>query len=166
MGWLDPVANFGKLISAELVHYAYPYANMMAYSRTRPQWHQLFCGSNPALKEWLLATEEHAFYLFAIKALASLVMRTPTVMKPADREMVLVMERVHSADLADELGLLKNFRYHSDTSVYVASVISHVRSIIDLRVPFPEGFTFHRAPAWNQIPQKGLAPILFKMPTK
>ena len=166
MGWLDPVANFGKLISAELSHYAFPFENMMAYSRSRPLWHQMFCGSNQALKEWLLAIEEHAFYLFAVKALASLVMMTPSVMKPADREVVLVMERVHSADLADELSFLKNFRYHNDTSVYVASVISHVRSIIDLRVPFPEGFTFHRAPAWKQIPQKGLAPILFKMPTK
>ena len=155
MGWLDPVANFGKLISAEISHYAFPFENMMAYSRSRPLWHQLFCGSNQALKEWLLATEEHAFYLFSVKALASLVMMTPSVMKPADREVVLVMERIHSADLADELSHLKSFRYHNDTSVYVASVIAHVRSIIDLRVPFPEGFTFHRAPAWKQIPQKG-----------
>ena len=166
MGWLDPVANFGKLISAEISHYAYPFENMMAYSRSRPLWHQIFCGSNQALKEWLLATEEHAFYLFSVKALASLVMMTPSVMKPADREVVLVMERIHSADLADELSHLKSFRYHNDTSVYVASVIAHVRSIIDLRVPLPEGFTIHRAPAWKQIPQKGLAPVLYKLPTK
>ena len=54
MGWLDPVASFGKLISAELVHFAYPYVNMMSYSRTRPEWHKLFC-DNAALREWLLA---------------------------------------------------------------------------------------------------------------
>ena len=63
MGWLDPVSAFGKLISPELVHYAFPHANMMAYSRTRPVWHASFC-DNAALKEWLLATEERAFLPF------------------------------------------------------------------------------------------------------
>ena len=113
MGWLDPVTAFGKLISAELVHYAYPYVNMMAYSRTRPEWHNLFC-ANAALREWLLASEEHAFYLYAIKVLAPLVMQKPATLKPCDREMVLVMERVHSSDLADEMGFVRTFRYHND----------------------------------------------------
>ena len=109
MGWLDPVSAFGKLISPELVHYAFPHANMMAYSRTRPVWHASFC-DNAALKEWLLATEEHAFYLFAVKVLASLVMTKPSTLKPSDREMVLIMERVHSSDLADELGFVRTFQ--------------------------------------------------------
>ena len=108
MGWLDPVSAFGKLISPELVHYAFPHANVMAYSRTRPVWHASFC-DNAALKEWLLATEEHAFYLFAVKVLASLFMDKPSTLKPSDREMVLIMERVHSADLADELGFVRTF---------------------------------------------------------
>ena len=127
MGCLDPVTAFGKLISAELVHYAYPYVKMMAYSRTRPEWHAMFC-DNAALKEWLLATEEHAFYLFAVKVLASLVMDKPSTLKPCDREIVLVMERVHSSDLADELSFVRTFRYRNDTSIYVAAVIAHVRS--------------------------------------
>ena len=118
---------------------------MMAYSRTRPVWHASFC-DNAALKEWLLATEEHAFYLFAVKVLASLVMDKPSTLKPSDREMVLIMERVHSSDLADELGFVRTFRYRNDTSIYVAAVIAHVRSIIDLRVPLPDGYSFHRAP--------------------
>ena len=165
MGWLDPVTAFGKLTSAELVHYAYPYVNMMAYSRTRPEWHASFC-DNAALKEWLLASEEHAFYLYAIKVLATLVMQKPSTLKPRDREMVLVMERVHSSDLADEMGFVRTFRYRNDTSIYVAAVIAHVRSVIDLRVPLPDDYSFHRAPAWNRIPQKGMAPVLFKMPSK
>ena len=166
MGWLDPVAAFGKLISAELVRYAYPYVNMMAYSRTRPEWHNLFC-NNAALREWLLASEEHAFYPFCNQS-----SRNPCdaeashYVKPRDHEMALVMERVHSSDLADEMGFVKTFRYHNDTSVYVAAVISHVHSVIDFRVPLPDGYTFHRAPAWNKIPQKGMAPILFNMPSK
>ena len=165
MGWLDPVTAFGKLMSAELVHYACPYVNMMANSRTRPEWHNLFC-NNAALREWLFASEEHAFYLFAIKVLATLVMQKPTILKPCDREMVLVMERVHSSDLAEEMRFIKTFRYHNDISIYVAAMISHVRSVIDLRVPLPDGYTFHRAPAWNKIPLKGMAPILFEMPSK
>ena len=114
----------------------------------------------------LLPPEEHAFYLFAVKVLATLVMDKPSTLKPCDREMVLVMERVHSSDLADELGFVRTFRYRNDTSIYVAAVIAHVRSVIDLRVPLPDGYSSHRAPAWNRIPQKGMAPVLFKMPSK
>ena len=43
--------------------------------------------------------------LYAIKVLALLVMQKPATLKPSDREMVLVMERVHSSDLADEMAL-------------------------------------------------------------
>ena len=120
---------------------------------------------NVAFKEWLLVAEEHAFYLFAVKVLASRVMATPSILKPSDREMVLIMERVHSSDLVDELGFVRTFRYRNDMSIYVAAVISHVRSIIELRVPLPDGYSFPRAPAWDKLPQKGLAPILFKMPS-
>ena len=93
-------------------------------------------------------------------------MQKPSTLKPCDREMVLVMERVHSADLADELGFVRTFCYRNDTSIYVAAVASHVRSICELRVPLPDDYAFHRAPAWSKIPQKGMAPILFKMPSK
>ena len=48
-------------------------------------------------------------------------------------------------------------------SLYVATVIDHVRSILPLRVPLPVGFAFHRAPTWTFMPEDGLDPIIFSM---
>ena len=100
------------------------------------------------------------------KAHLTMVIHNPSTLKPCDWELVLVMESVRSADLVDEFGFARTFRYRNDTSIYVAAVLSHVRSVCELRVPLPDGYSFHRAPAWNKIPQKGMAPILFKMPSK
>ena len=75
------------------------------------------------------------FTLFAVKVLASLVMDRASTLKPSDREMVLIMERVHSADLADELGFVRTFRYRNDTSIYVAERHLHLRRRCDCTCP-------------------------------
>ena len=47
------------------------------------------------------------------------------------------------------------FRFPDAKSIYVASVIDHVRSILRLWAPLPDGFIFHRAPVWVAVPQDG-----------
>ena len=64
MGWVDPVARWGRLTEDELHAYTLPFINMQD-SRSRPEWHQCWV-SVSTLRSWLLALEEHSFYLFAI----------------------------------------------------------------------------------------------------
>ena len=70
MGWVDPVARWGRLIEAELHAYALPFVNTGEYSRSRPELHQSWSSAS-TLRSWLLALEEHSFDLFAVKRLAS-----------------------------------------------------------------------------------------------
>ena len=81
------------------------------------------------LMPWLLALEEHSFYLFAVKFLATLCITTPSKFSSPDRELLLVMAQVCDGDLSDELGHVKVFCFSDAKSIYVASVIDHVRSI-------------------------------------
>ena len=84
---------------------------------------------------WLLALEEHSFYLFAVKCLATLCIKSPSKFSSGDRELILVMAQVCDGDLFDELSHVKVFRLPDAKSIYVTSVIDHVRSILCLRVP-------------------------------
>ena len=138
-----------------------PFVNM-EYSRSRPAWHLRWTEAGE-LMTWLLACEEHAFYLFATKVLASLCITTPSRFSGQDRELLFVMAQVCDGDLFDELARVQTFSFPDGKSLYVAAVIDHVKSILKLRVPLPEGFTFHKAPTWAVIPQHGLDPILYKL---
>ena len=162
MGWLDPVEKWGGAIKDEISAYALPFVNMMEYSRSRPAWHLRWTEAGD-LMTWLLACEEHAFYLFATKVLASLCITTPSRFSGQDRELLFVMAQVCDGDLTDELARVQRFKFADGKSLYVAAVIDHVRSILKLRVPLPEGFTFHKAPTWAVMPQQGLDPVLYKL---
>ena len=93
IGWVDPVARWGRLIDAELHAYALPFISMKEYSRSRPEWHQR--GSSVfTLRSWLFALEEHSFFLFAIKSLATICIKTPSKLITGDRKLLLVMVQV------------------------------------------------------------------------
>ena len=162
MGWVDPVGKWGGLIPQELNAFALPYVNVLEYSRSRPAW-RLRWNEQGALMTWLLALEEHAFYLFAVKCLATLCITTPSKFSGPDRELLFVMAQVCDGDLFDELAHVKVYRFSDGKSLYVASVLDHVRSVLRLRVPLPTGFTFHKAPSWATIPEDGLDPVLFRL---
>ena len=162
MGWLDPIDKWGGMIHQEISAFALPFVNMLEYSRSRPAWHLRWTEAGD-LMSWLLACEEHAFYLFATKVLASLCITTPSRFSGQDRELLFVMAQVCDGDLFDELAHVQSFRFPDGKSLYVAAVIDHVRSILRLRVPLPEGFTFHKAPTWATMPQDGLDPVLYKL---
>ena len=68
MGWVEPVDKWGGLISREPHSYALPFVNMQEYSRSRPEWHLRWTSACP-LMTWLLALEEHSFYLFRCEML-------------------------------------------------------------------------------------------------
>ena len=125
MGWVDPVDKWGGLIPHELSSYALLFVNMLEYSRSRPAWHLRWNESSP-LMTWFLALEEHAFYLFAVKCLATLCITTPSKFSSPDRELLLVMAQVCAGDLFDERSHVKVFRFSDGKSLYVASVLDHV----------------------------------------
>ena len=131
MGWLHPVEKWGGAIKDEISAYALPFVNMMEYSRSRPAWHLRWTEAGD-LMTWLLACEEHAFYLFATKVLASLCITTPSRFSGQDRELLFVMAQVCDGDLFDELARVQTFKFSDGKSLYVAAVIDHVRSILKL----------------------------------
>ena len=162
MGWADPIARWGRLTEDELHACALPLINMQEYSRSRREWHQRWV-SLSTLRAWLLALEEHSFYLLAIKSLSTVSIKTPSKFTSGDREFLVVMAQVCDGDLSDELGHVRSFHYPDHMSLYVAAVMDQVRSILRLRVPLPVGFTFHRAPIWTFMPEDGLDPSIFRM---
>ena len=162
MGWIDPIEKWGSHISRELRAYALPFVNMQEYSCSKPEWHLRWTATCP-LMSWLLALEEHSFYIFAVKVLAALCIKISSRFSSPDRELLLVMAQVCHGDLFDELARVKVFRFPDAKSIHVAAVIDHVRSILRLRVPLPDGFPFHRAPCWVTVPEDGLDPVIFKL---
>ena len=72
---------------------------------------------------------------------------------------------IYQKDLQDELGHFKAFARLSDESWVVAeAVLSHVKSVTNLRFPLELGYSFIRAPDWTIIP-RGVseAKVWFKM---
>ena len=139
-----------------------PFVNMQEYSCSRPEWHQCWISPFP-LMSWLLVLEEHSFYIFVIKCLATVCIKTPSKVGTGDRELLLFVVQVCDGDLFDELSHVKVLRFPDSQSICVAAVIDHVRSILRLRVPLPDGFTFHRVPVWTYTPEDGLDPVIFRL---
>ena len=68
--------------------------------------------------------------------------------------MIFARLQIYSSDLRDEIQHFKSFQDLSDMDHIIAeNVLSHVRSILALRVPLASDFTFVRAPDWTQIPR-------------
>ena len=162
MGWVDPLARWGRLIEDELHACVLPFINMQECSRPRPEWHQRWVSAS-TLRSWLLALEEQPLYLSAIKILATVPINISSTLTPGDKELLLLMAQVCNDDLSNEFGHVRSFRYPDHMRLYVATVMDHIRSILRLRVSLPVGFTFHRAPTWTFMPEDGIGPIILKM---
>ena len=96
--------------------------------------------------------EEHCFYLFLIKVMATRSIRSRSSLSLQDREKSLAMASVCTDDLRAELQFYKSFRHDDSQLPYVAAVLEHVRSIVSLRMPLDKDFTFPLAPNWNTPP--------------
>ena len=166
MGWHVPLArnHWNALADKEMKAFAAPYNTVRAYSDSRPIWYSRWTLPEP-LRVWLLSLEEHAFYLFVYFALATLSMRTPNQFCSSDRTQLVARLHIYQKDLQDELGHFKAFARLSDESWVVAeAVLSHVKSVLNLRFPLELGYSFIRAPDWTIIP-RGVseAKVWFKM---
>ena len=93
--------------------------------------------------------EEHSFYLFLIKVMATRSIRAGSSLSLQDREKSLAMASVCTDDLRVELQFYKSFKHDDSQLPYVASVLEHVRSIVSLHMPLDKDLTFPLAPSWN-----------------
>ena len=166
MGWHVPLArnHWNALADKEMKAYSAPYDTVRAYSDSRPVWYSRWALPEP-LRVWLLSLEEHTFYLFVYFTLATLSMRSPNQFCSSDRTQLVARLHIYQKDLQDELGHFKAFARLSDESWVVAeAVLSHVKSVLNLRFPLELGYSFIRAPDWTIIP-RGVseAKVWFKM---
>ena len=92
-------------------------------------------------------------------------MRSPNQFCASDRTQFVAHLHVYQKDLQDELGHFKAFARLSDEAWVVAEgVLSHVKSVLNLRFPLDLGYSFIKAPEWTMIP-RGVseAKVWFKM---
>ena len=93
--------------------------------------------------------EEHSFYLFTIKCVASVSLKSRSSLSIKDQEKALAMCLVAERDMRDEFFTLKSFRYPDSLLPYVTSSLERCRGVIDIRVPMDEATTFPLAPTWS-----------------
>ena len=138
-------------LKLEIKSYIFPSADVHSYSEARERWHLTFCKRSSIL-QWLLHMEEHCFYLFLIKVMASRSILTRSSLSLQDREKSLAMSAVCTDDLKEELQHYSSFRHDDSHLPYVCSVLEHCKSVISLRLPLEKDFTFPLAPNWNTPP--------------
>ena len=151
IGWENPLSLWACHLGDEIKSFIFPAVDVHAYSTLREQWHLAFCKRSNML-QWLLHMEEHCFYLFLIKVMASRSIRSRSSLSLPDREKSLAMASVCTDDLREELQFYKSFRHDDSQLPYVAAVLEHVKSIVSLRMPLDKDFTFPLAPNWNSPP--------------
>ena len=134
IGWENPLSLWGVHLGDEIKSFIFPAVDVHAYSTLREQWHLAFCKRSKML-QWLLHMEEHCFYLFLIKVMASRSIRSPSSLSLPDREKSLAMASVCTDDLREELQFYKSFRHDDSQLPYVAAVLEHVISIVSLHMP-------------------------------
>ena len=70
IGCQNPLQMWEKHLGKEIKSFIFPSADVHSYSEAREKWHLTFCKRSSML-QWLLHMEEHCFYLFLIKVMAS-----------------------------------------------------------------------------------------------
>ena len=153
MGWQNPVMLWGDHLQSQIRSFTHPCTSIHQYSCVREEWHAQNCKPS-SLRTWLLRMEEHSFYLFTIKCVASVSMTSRSSLSVKDREKALAMCLVAERDMRDELFTLKSFRYPDSLLPYITSSLEHCRGVIEIRVPMDEATTFPLAPTWtlDQMP--------------
>ena len=107
----------------------------------RERWKVTFCKPSPMF-QWLVHMEEHNFYFFLIKSIATTAIRSRSSLLIQDREKTLAMAPVCTDEMRDECQYFKSFRYGDELLPYVSSVLEHVKAVINLRIPLDKEFTF------------------------
>ena len=151
IGWENPLSLWRSQLQDEVKSFIFPASDVQVYSNLREQWHLMFCQRSPMFY-WLLQMEEHSFYLFLIKVMATRSIRARSSLSLEDREKSLAMASVCTDDLRAELQFYKSFKHDDSQMPYVASVLEHVRSVVSLHMPLDKDFTFPLAPSWNTPP--------------
>ena len=151
IGWQNPLQMWEKHLGKEIKSFIFPSADVHSYSEARERWHLTFCKRSSML-QWLLHMEEHCFYLFLIKVMASRSILSRGSLALQDREKSLAMSAVCTDDLKEELQYYSSFRHDDSQLPYVCSVLEHCKAVISLRLPLQEDFTFPLAPNWNSPP--------------
>ena len=151
IGWQNPLQMWEQHLKVEIKSYIFPSADVHSYSEARERWHLTFCKRSSML-QWLLHMEEHCFYLFLIKSMASRSILMRSSLSLQDRELSLAMSAVCSDDLKEELQYYSSFRHDDEQLPYVCSVLEHCKALIHLRLPLQKDSTFPLAPNWNTVP--------------
>ena len=76
MGWQNPVMLWGEHLQTQIRSFTHPSTSIHQYSCVREERHAQNCKPS-TLRTWLLRMEEHSFYLFTIKCVASVSMTSP-----------------------------------------------------------------------------------------
>ena len=137
MGWQNPIMLWGDHLQQQIRGFTRPCTSIHQYSCVREEWHAQNCKPS-TLRMWLLRIEEHSFYLFTIKCVASVSMTSRSSLSNKDREKVLAMCLVAERDMRDEMSYLKTFRYPDSLLPYMSSVTTTLISDMDLHQPSPE----------------------------
>ena len=151
IGWQNPLQMWEQYLKLEIKSFIFPSADVHSYSEARERWHLTFCKRSSML-QWLLYMEEHCFYLFLIKSMASRSILMRSSLSLQDRELSLAMSAVCSDDLKEELQHYSSFRHDDEQLPYVCSVLEHCKALIHLRLPLQKDSTFPLAPNWNAVP--------------
>ena len=87
IGWENPLSLWRSQLQDEVKSFIFPASDVQAYSNLREQWHLMFCQRSPMFY-WLLQMEEHSFYLFLIKVMATRSIRArSSLLSPRSREV-------------------------------------------------------------------------------
>ena len=103
MGWVNPLKlnSWRVLIEKEIASFIAPCQSIGNYTTSRTVWYDRFIRHSP-LRSWLLAMEEHTFYIYLLACLVTKIMARREVLKSDDREVIFARFTTYSSDLREE----------------------------------------------------------------
>ena len=154
MGWVNPLKlnSWRVLIEKEISSFIAPFQSIGSYTTSRTVWYDRFIRHSP-LRSWLLAMEEHSFYIYLLASLVTKIMARREVLTSDDREVIFARFTTYSSDLRDESQHFSTFILSGDLPACAGAIMDHVRSILELRVPLPAKYSYIRSPDWARVPK-------------
>ena len=131
MGWENPIMLWAHRLQPQIRNFTHPCPSLRDYSHAREGWHQQSCKPS-SLRTWLLRMGEHSCYLFTIKRVASVSLKSQSSLSIKDREKALAMCLVAERDVRDEPFTIKSFRHPDSLLPYITSTLEHSKAIINL----------------------------------
>ena len=118
IGWQNPISLWSQHIQPRIRGFISPLPSTYVFSHSREAWHSIWCKPS-SMSTWLLSMEEHTFYLFTIKCVATTSLEARSNLSVKDREKTLAMNPIAKRDLRDERFTFKSFRYPDSLLPYV-----------------------------------------------